>query len=141
MISYSEVKITKNISLLPKINEKDLKFLWYNDWWDGPISGMLTYQNKKYWFDILSEDGSSPDVYYRRYLIIELSEEQVKHKEYWHDLWVEGMGSNSVPDENGIRHTDNLKPLHIRNAFTKYYKEIHTEIDLSENIVIGYYEV
>ena len=138
---YSELKNAKNISNIPQINFNDLKLLWHEEFWDGPINGILLYQNKKCWFEMISEnDGSEPDDYYRRYWIIKLSQKQIEDKEFWHNLFREKVGNNADYDDDGIRHTDQVKPFEMHNEYFELAKK-REEIDLSNNLVLGFYEV
>lgn len=141
MNTYSEIIDTKDISRLSQIDRNDLRFLWYANWWDGPISGMLIYQNKKCWFELISENENAfPDEYYRRYLIIELSVSQIEEEEYWHALFVKQVGEHMDIDENGVRHRDRVKPFQSHQVSYEAYKT-RTPMDLSENFVLGFFEL
>lgn len=43
------------------INRDQIKLLWHRIYYDGPISGMCLYQEKKHWFDMVSE-RYEPDI-------------------------------------------------------------------------------
>lgn len=131
----------ENLLKLPKIDAKELKFLWAGDWWDGAINGMSVYQNEKCWFELICEnDGTESENYYRRLLVIELSPEQIKQADYWHNLFKEKVGTHMDFDENGIRHTGNLKPRKLWQEFYDAYQKSE-KIDLSNNKFLGYYEI
>jgi len=131
---------SKDLSNVPQIDRKDIKFIWYNDWWDGPINGMLLYQNRKCRFDLFDrEESVNPGNTLQRYIVIELTAEQIETEEYWHALFVEKAGSHMVPDENGIRQTDRVKPSETWGEFYEPYKN-REKADFSNNFVIGFFE-
>lgn len=110
-----EAKSTENLT---KINFEELKFLFYSDWWDGPVSGLVEYKKQTCWFEVLKEnDGSDPENYYRRYLIIELSVEQIDEFEFRQKLFEEKVGRHWTPDERGICNTRLVKPLETHHEF------------------------
>ena len=43
--------------IVDKLNKDEITTLWCNDKYDGPISGMCSYKNKIYWFDVLTYGG------------------------------------------------------------------------------------
>ena len=101
---------------------------------------MLLYQDEKYWFEIVAE-SDDPDFqdYYRRFLIIELSDQQLQEEEYWHELFREKVGNHTDYELQGIPHKEKLKPKDIWDEFYEPYQR-RTEIDLSNNVVVGWYE-
>lgn len=72
---------------LPRIGDNQLKILWGGGY-DGPEGGVLLYQGRKCLFTIcdLLEDDT------KILLVVELSEEQLRIEEYWHDLFVRKVG-------------------------------------------------
>ena len=141
MITYPKLSEIKSVEGLDKIDVSELKFLWYSNWFDGFISGMVSYQGEKCWVDVLSEnDGSDPSGYYRRYLVFELSPEQLEEIEYWYKLFVEKVGSHTTFDENGIRHTDRVRPRETHHEFSDAYKNRTKRLELSDDQLIGYFE-
>jgi len=139
MKKYLRVKEADSLNKLDKIDRHEVKLLWANEWWDGPISGMLMYRGEKCWFQLfIDPDDPEVEKFPRQYLVIELSNDQLKEEEYWQTLFLEMVGSNNVWDEDGIRHTDRLKPLESRNEFFKLAKK-RKPTDLSENRVVGFF--
>jgi hypothetical protein len=47
------------LTKLPKIDEKVVRILWHDDYYDGPRNGVLLYQGKTYWFQILEDEPDS----------------------------------------------------------------------------------
>ncbi|HYE73590.1 MAG TPA: hypothetical protein VEF04_09665, partial [Blastocatellia bacterium] len=102
--------------------------------------GMLRYQNKKYWFQVFSE-SEDPDVrdYYRRFCIVQLTDEQLKAEEYWHAHFKEKVGSHT--DGGGInkKALEHLKSKEEQAEFYEAYKHRQPR-DLLNNMVIGWFE-
>ena len=141
MTTYSKVIDSRDLSDVPQIDRKDIKFIWYGNWWDGPIDGMLLYRNRKCWFDMFDKEESATwDNPSQRYLVIELTAEQIETEEYWHNLFVENVGSHMVPDENGVRHKDRVKPRETWHEFYEPYKN-REQADFSNNLVLGFFEL
>jgi hypothetical protein len=122
-MKFSDLSEQQNYFLLPKIDQTELKILWVDDYWDGPKSGLLEYQCHKYWFQICHEN-EDPELtnYYRHFLIIDLSDEQLKEEEYWHKLFREKVGHHM--DGWGINKESlkTLKPQEKRAEFYDAYK-------------------
>ncbi len=56
--------------------------LWHNDWYDGPLEGLATFDGSEYYFRVDTEDWV--DQTPRRYVLIELSAEELvrEHREH-----------------------------------------------------------
>ena len=125
---------------LPKIDQGEVQLLWHCDYWDGPKSGLLLYNGKKHWFQVYQEsDDSDFRDYYRRFLIIELSEAQLKEEEYWHALFQEKVGTHTDYVPQGKSHAEQLKPRELWHEFYEAYQK-RQQLDLSQNHIVGWYE-
>src|SRR5215207_5227193 len=102
---YSDLLRREDYLLLPEIDRGEVKLLWHSDFWDGPTSGMLLYRGKKHWFQVCDE-SDDPDLqdYYRRFLIIELSDRQLEEEEYWHSLFREKVGTHTDYEPQEVPH-------------------------------------
>jgi len=114
-----------------------LKLLWHSAYWDGPIDGLLNYQGKKYWFQRFDEP--SDRIVFRRFLIIELSPDQLSEEEYWHELFRQKVGTHADYDETGRRQSYVIHPEELHNEFYDAYKN-RLALDLSDNRLIGWFE-
>ena len=75
---YCQLKENQYIQL-PKLNRNEIEILFVSDFWDGPMTGMLFYRSKKYWFEVCSESIETDyNDYYRRFLVIKLTGEQIQ---------------------------------------------------------------
>lgn len=78
-----------------KIN--DIKWLWEDDYYDGPISGMIEYHGKRYyasWFAGKAQMVAANEYYkeeheviWRVYCVYKLTRERQEYEEYWHELF------------------------------------------------------
>lgn len=122
---------------LPKVKWHDLRILWHCGYWDGPRSGLLSYKDIKYWFQVFDEPDDA--TIFRRFLIIELSTEQVREEEQWHDLFRQKVGTHTDYDESGKRHIGVLQPREIWHEFYDAYKNRLVQ-DFSDNQVVSWFE-
>jgi len=136
---------------LPQIDAKEVRMLWHCAYWDGPLDGILLYRGKPHWFQIfcplqtdemrsrVDEENVVWNDYFVRYLVIELSKEQIKEEEYWHELFRQKVGTHTDYDENGHRAIGALKPGDMWSEFYEAYKT-RTPRDLSNNQIAGWFE-
>ena len=87
-----------NISKYKEVSLDDIKLLYYCNYWDGMLSGMLAYKDRKHWFSCFDDsidyrkyDEKTDEFedlgWYRRFAIIELSDKQIEEQDYWQDLF------------------------------------------------------
>lgn len=125
---------------VPKIDPTYLTLLWHSDFFDGAINGVLKYDGGKYWFEMFSEsDDENLEGYYRRFFVIELSEDQLQKEEKWHQLFREKVGGHTDYGANQRTNRSRIKPQELWKEFYDLYK-LRTPRDLSENQVIGWFE-
>lgn len=137
-------------SQLAQIDERQLLIMWHCSWYDGPLSGVIAYKDKPHWFDILIQDddlrsyadenGVTWLAWYRRYLILELSEEQYQEELYWNNLFREKVGTYWDYDEAGSRKKDgSFKPREMHFDFYNAAKNRRPR-DFTNNVIIGWFE-
>ena len=67
---------------LKEIPSKEIKFLYENNSWDGPLEGICTWVKEKYYFLCFDQlDKTGEDRIPRKYILIRLTEEQYKEEE------------------------------------------------------------
>jgi hypothetical protein len=120
---------------LTKVDWDDIRLLWHSGYWDGPKSGMLSYQGKKYWFQTIDDDEATV----RRFLILELSGEQMREQEYWHELFRQKVGTHTDYDETGRHELGALRPGEMWREFYDAYEQ-RQPLDLSNNLIVGWFE-
>lgn len=71
---------------IAKVRLEDVTVLWFDDFYDGMLSGIVECKNQKCRFEIITdyEQGIRPRVF----AIIELSQEQIADETYWHELFL-----------------------------------------------------
>ncbi len=120
--------ITKN---WPKRAIKEIKWLWASDWYDGPLSGMVEWNEQRYWAVYFEDDDKT-----RLYTLLKLTEEQQKSEEYWHELCKLCTGED--------HHISVGDPLHgNKDTKTFYYTRYeieHEELDWSEAKLVGWFK-
>lgn len=149
---YTYLELPKDYrSKLAQIDEHQLRIMWHCGWYDGPLTGVIAYKNKPHWFQILDQDNEEFRTYtdeqgvewldwYRRYLLLELSEGQYQEELYWHNLFRGKVGTYWDYDEEGNRKRGgSFKP---REMHSEYYDAVKNKKprDFTKNIVVGWFE-
>lgn len=98
-----------------QVARKDVRYLWHNDYWDGPMSGACLYQGERLWFKIFHEG-----VQHRKFVLLRLNENQWKELDFRHLKFQNYVGTHTDYDENGKRHVGSA-PL-IESDPDKFYK-------------------
>ena len=88
-----------DLSQLPRLDETEIHLLWYVDWWDGPLTGMVEYRGAKCWLRLHHEDesevaGGGSSHYH--YVLYRLTQDQVEEAETWHSSRGEWNGETWV---------------------------------------------
>ena len=134
MTRVADIVGEKEYLSLPRLQQTELKLLWHAGYWDGPIDGMVSYNGSKYWFQMCDDEE-----YYRRFLLVMLSQEQLEEEKYWHELFRRKVGRHTDYDDQGKRPTGAIKPKELAKEFYEAYKTRRPR-DLSNNEVIGWFE-
>ena len=90
---------------LPRIEGQRLELLWHDDYWDGPMSGLMRLDgDARVWFTLAEENEAPAEGrWYRRYWLVRLSAEQLDAVERRHALFREHIGGHTDYDELGDR--------------------------------------
>ena len=98
---------------------EDAIMLWHSNYYDGPLSGMADYKGKKVWFDCVEDEHCN--IYnIRIFGLYELSDEEVKEEEHWHQFFCDNVGKHSNYVD-GKREADSAS--YTQESFDYYYKE------------------
>lgn len=132
---------------LPKFNKKDLNLLWHYNYWDGPISGMLSIDNQYYWFEMIDDPvwqrinvSTKSNFKYRRYAIIRMTTEQLKIENLKHADFRKYVGTHCDYLKN--KQTGEINPNALE--YKKYYDkwpEDKDKLNYSNNEVIGWFKL
>jgi hypothetical protein len=97
--------------------------LWFDDFYDGALSGMLKFENKEYRYEIVTDHTKV--IYPRLFAIFDLTEEELTEQRYWNDLYVKLIKNQPENKES-------------QEIFFKEQKKQKLK-DYSEKIVLWYY--
>jgi hypothetical protein len=153
-MKFSEVlNEGRDLSII-QLDRSEIRLLWCSEYYDAPISGMLIYHRRPYYFRMheaqkwmynnlsLDEQDWSPP----KYLVIQLTDEQLAEEEKWHKLSLEKIGNGSDYAEDQLSIAVHHPELHlvtgngqsIKEYWDMYRKE-HKALDLAGNEVIGWF--
>lgn len=88
---------------LPKIAPSDLKLLWVNDWYEGPLEAVVELRGARCLMVLLDKSKVDRDEY--QWVVFELSPEQAADQEKWHALYAEHVGDHWCFHDDSITHT------------------------------------
>jgi len=124
-----------NISLRNQLDHPErIQILYHSNWWDGMLSGAIKYKNKRYWVNCDIDEH-----HYRIFGIYDLTEEEWKEEDYWHNLFEKYVGEHTKHNERNNRVKAELKDYKDHHKFYDSAKE-RKEKDLKSKIPIGYYD-
>jgi hypothetical protein len=108
---------------LRKLGAGDFALLWHSDFWDGPISGMLEYNGKEHWFEMIQENESTDaKQWYRRYAVVRLAADQLDRECKVHQDFQRHVGTHC----DYVQDRRNLQGLHPQEQWHLFYDE-HSE--------------
>lgn len=68
--------------------------VWITDYWDGPLQGLATYEERLHWFEVESFDPDDPPTV-RTYALYPLSDDEVAAEEALHRLFRKHVGTHT----------------------------------------------
>lgn len=122
------------------------RILWHSDYWDGYLTGLCLYQDRKCWFRCVDsdwvkvgvdEDGDDDLQEHRTFEIVELSPDELAELEQWHDLFRQLVGGHTDYNEQGKR--DLSKVNRSKESKDKYYELAKDRVrpTFTDNKVLG----
>jgi hypothetical protein len=118
---------------LPRASE--VEYLWSEDWYDGPLSGMCAYEGRKLWFQCVNEVDDSDGVSRRHFTLHALPAEQLEDVLKWHKLFREKVGTHFDKCENGCGVT---QPEGLWNEFYGPYRARELKYSYWDNPAIAW---
>lgn len=76
---------------LPKRQATELRLLWVNDWYDGPLEAVVEHAGERQLMVLHGHDAMDVEKP-MRWVLFRLSAEQWKEEERWHTLFEEHVG-------------------------------------------------
>lgn len=123
----------------PKRDLNEIRLLWHGEWYDGPMNGLLLLDGRKYWFETVAESAADYEGFYRHFVIIELTDEQLAEEERWHQLFREKVGTHSDYDETGRVNLGGVLPSETHAEFYDAYLP-RQQPDYLQNRIVGWFE-
>ena len=117
---------------------ENVKLLYSNNYWDGPISGLCEYEGIYYYFNQSKEDmwdEVKEEWLPREYKVYEILPWQLAYELYWHSLFITNV-KNARCDSTFEKKLKN-DIFKIKEDYYKKRKKEYKEINYSKNKVIG----
>jgi hypothetical protein len=125
-------------NVVRRAHSDELRMLWIDDYYDGPLSGMLLFKGRlcRYECCDLADEHGNANVW--RYVIRELSDDQIADEERWHALFVEHVGDHWTIHGDG--HRGAVKPA---SEHAKFYDEYNKRgrVDYSTRPIVAWFEM
>jgi len=139
MVTLDDIRKSGDLSGVEEIVVDDIRLLWHSNFWDGILSGMLNYNEKKYWFECIDQTVYGGK---RQFAVIDLTQEQLMVEEKWHQLFRDNVGTHCDYDENGQRDFGEVKPQHLHKLYYEPFKAFRKENpkDYSYNKVMVFFK-
>ncbi len=83
-----------DIAVVPQVSRENVRLLWSNDWYDGPLTGIAEVNGVKFLFDIVDRNVLGAEEEQRTYWLIQLNEDQLHDEERWHELFCQKVGTH-----------------------------------------------
>ena len=81
-----ELRNTEPPESLPKLRSTEIEIIWLNDYYDGPMSGILRFNEELFWFDATQFcDTWEESGWHRRFGIVRLSKKELSKEMEVHE--------------------------------------------------------
>lgn len=118
--------------------------MYANDWWDYFLSGVVTYNGKRYYAYCGDENYDRRKKWWRRYVLVDLTEEAWADEDERHAFFVEKVGSHfEFVDHQGrqVRNHEGLKNNKTWQEFYDRYPPHAERLDYTQFPVVGWFEI
>lgn len=123
-----------DLSSLKKIAPADMRLLWVNDWYDGPLEAVVELGGESCLMILHDEDPASEKPY--RWLLMRLTEAQRADEEAWHRLFVEHVGDHWCFHDASIEHPAPAENPDPQKFYGPYQNR--PPLDVTNNDVLGW---
>ena len=83
-----------DLAALPKLTPADVRLLWVDDWYDGPLEAMVEYRGERCLMVLYDRPVAASDDDSYRWLLVRLTPEQRAEEERWHVLFAQHVGEH-----------------------------------------------
>jgi hypothetical protein len=125
------------LSRLPKLASSDLRLLWVNDWYEGPLEAVVEHRGGHGLMVLHQQDLASDSPY--KWVVFELTPEQLEDEKTWHALYYEHVGEHwCFHGDAVVKHPPpRSDPAPSSERFVALHRE-RGEVDLGDNRAIGW---
>src|SRR5687767_14303014 len=123
------------LTALRKLAPSDVRLLWVNDWYDGPLEAVVEHAGERCLMVMHHQKLASDKPY--QWLVLRLSPAQIADEERWHVLFVEHVGDHWCFHAGlKLHETSSAEP---RDP-SKFYDAFKTRppLDLTKNETVGW---
>lgn len=126
----------RTMSAVAEIPHAEVRVLWVDDYWDGPLSGVAEWNGRRLRFVLADLTALGQEEGPRQYWLIALSPEQLLEEERWNDLFCTHVWT-------GFDYTGRPEYHVPASEHAKFYDlyRARTVPDYSENEVVGWFEL
>jgi hypothetical protein len=83
-----------DLTHLCRLAREDVRLLWVNDFWDGPLEGIAEYRGERCLYVVAEPHLIGAYDEERRWVLYRLTAEQLQEEERWHTLFVAHVGDH-----------------------------------------------
>lgn len=129
-----------------KILDEEIIFLWYDDYYDGPLSGFLQYQNEFYWFDAYDFNDEDIDKsWYQKFIILKLSQQEIECEIAYQKLSIKFFGrinmfaAYSNEKNNNILIIPEDQIYHSKEMREYFWQFVAEDKNYRNNEIVGWF--
>lgn len=122
MLNEVQKRIKSGVSY-NELYEQGARFLWHSNYYDGPLSGFILFNNEKCWFN-MEEIDKNDHYHYRIYRLPDNIKKALECNQRYFEYFV---GTHCTYDYNGKRNAYDIKPKH---HWPVYYHLLHKDVKL-----------
>lgn len=98
-----------------KDDTPSITMLWYDNYYDGPLSGMAEFNDNRVWFNCIEMEDNPFQM--RRFALYKMSDDELAYEEKWHTLFNKLVGYHC---DYGI--DDNDRPKTTQEQHDEYFR-------------------
>jgi hypothetical protein len=141
LVKKLKLKDLRNINSnleLAKVDFSETENIYTSNYWDGAISGIIKYQNRLFWFEMIqeNEDWKAGD-WHRRFAIVKLSIEQTEKEFQVHEDFQRYVGTHF--DGKPLKSPPKLEEGKIDEFYEKHGEYVKSK-PFEDNEVIAWME-
>lgn len=121
------------LSALPKLEPSDVRLLWVNDWYDGPLEAVVERAGERLLMVLQSMPEPRADDARWQWLLYPLTPAQWEEEDRWHALFEEHVGHHWCFHHEAMPEPESRDPA----RFYEPYKS-RKALDLSSNVPVAW---